>query len=92
MRVRGDGHVIAGYRRSEVLRGLKDKPTIAGIPVVILSAEASPANIRDMSTRSLIAYPTKPLDLTELGPDLRKFVTRKATTCGNVIDAFAEAC
>jgi hypothetical protein len=25
-------------------------------------------------------------------PDLRKFVTRKATTCGNVIDAFAEAC
>jgi hypothetical protein len=27
-----------------------------------------------------------------LGPDLRKSVTRKATTCGNVIDAFAEAC
>ena len=75
MRVRGDGHVIAGYRRSEVLRGLKDKPTIAGIPVAILSAEASPANIRDMSTRSLIAYPTKPLDLTELGQRLDFFAT-----------------
>jgi hypothetical protein len=28
----------------------------------------------------------------EEDPDLRKFVTRKATTCGNVIDAIAEAC
>ena len=33
--------------------------------------------------------------VSEIGdrdPDLRKFVTRKATTCGNVIGAFAEAC
>jgi len=57
MRVWGDGHVIAGYRGSEVPRGLKDQPAIAGIPVAILSAEASPAIIRDMRTRGVIAYP-----------------------------------
>jgi hypothetical protein len=33
-----------------------------------------------------------PLIATTGGSDLRKFVTRKATTCGNVIGAFAEAC
>jgi len=67
MHVWGDGHVLAGYRGSEVLRGLKDKAAIAGIPVAILSAEASPAIIHDMRTRGVIAYPTKPLDLTEPG-------------------------
>ncbi len=74
MRVWGDGHVIAGYRGSEVLKGLKDKPAIAGIPAAILSAEASPAIIRDMRTK-VIAYPTKPLDLTEPGQLLDFFAT-----------------
>ena len=67
MRAWGDGHVIAGCRGSEVLRGLRDKPAISGIPVTILSAEASPAIIRDMRIRGVIAYPAEPLDLTELG-------------------------
>ena len=75
MRVWGDGHVIADYRGSEVLRGLKDEAAIAGIPVAILSAEASSAIIRDMRTRDVIAYPTKPLDLTELGQRLDFFAT-----------------
>ena len=75
MRAWGDGHVIAGYRGSEVLRGLKDRPAIAGIPVAILSAEASPAIIRDMRTRGVIAYPTRSLDLTELGQLLDSFAT-----------------
>jgi CheY-like chemotaxis protein len=75
MRVWGDGHVIAGYRGSEVLRGLKDEPAIAGIPVAILSAEASLTIIRDMRTRSAIAYPTKPLDVTEQGQPLDSFAT-----------------
>ena len=73
MRVWGDGHVIAGYRGSEVLRGLRDKPAIAGIPVAILSTEASPAIIRHMRTDGAIAYLTKPLDLTELGQLLDSF-------------------
>ena len=75
MRVWGDGHVIAAYRGREVLRGLNDRPAIAGNPVAILSAEASPAIIRDMRTRGVIAYPTKPLGLTERGQLLDFFAT-----------------
>jgi response regulator of citrate/malate metabolism len=75
MRAWGDGHVIAGYRGSEVLRGLTDKPAIAGVPVAILSAEASPATIRNMRSRGVIAYPIKPRDLTELGQLLDFFAT-----------------
>jgi CheY-like chemotaxis protein len=75
MRVRGDGHVIAGYRGGEVLRARKDEPAIAGIPVAILSAEASPATVRDMRTRGVIVCLTKPLDLTELGQLLVFFAT-----------------
>jgi hypothetical protein len=41
MRGWGDGHVIAGYSGGEVLGGLRDKPTTAGISVAILSAEVS---------------------------------------------------
>ena len=57
MHVWGDGHVVAGSRGIEMLRGLKRKAAIAGIPVAILSAEASPAIVRDMRTRGVIAYP-----------------------------------
>ena len=82
MRVWGDGHVIAGYRGSEVLRGLKDEPAIAGIPVAILSAEASSAIIRDMRTRDVIAYPTEPLDLTELGQLIDSFAAQHVHEAG----------
>jgi signal transduction histidine kinase/CHASE3 domain sensor protein/ActR/RegA family two-component response regulator len=51
----------------EVLKRLKAEPATAGIPVAILSAEAAPAVIRDMRDGGVIAYLTKPLDLTELG-------------------------
>jgi len=58
---------LPGLHGDEVLRRLRDNPATAGIPVAILSAEASPATIRHMRTRGVIAYLTKPLDLTELG-------------------------
>jgi signal transduction histidine kinase/CheY-like chemotaxis protein len=51
----------------EVLKRLKAEPATAGIPVAVLSAEAAPAVIRDMRDGGVIAYLTKPLDLTELG-------------------------
>jgi CheY-like chemotaxis protein len=57
-----------------VLTRPRDRPATAGIPVTILSAEASPAIIRHMRTRGVIAYLTKPLDLTELGQLLDSFV------------------
>jgi signal transduction histidine kinase/CheY-like chemotaxis protein len=58
---------MPGLHGDEVLRRLRDKSVTAGIPVAILSAEASPAVIRNMRAAGVIAYLTKPLDLTELG-------------------------
>lgn len=74
MRAWGDGHVIAGYRGGASPRWREAAAVTAGIPVTILSAEASPAIIRYMRTRGVIAYLTKPLDLAELGQPLDSFI------------------
>jgi signal transduction histidine kinase/ActR/RegA family two-component response regulator len=58
---------LPGLHGDEVLRRLRDNPATAGIPVAILSAEASPAIIHNLRARGVIAYLTKPLDLAELG-------------------------
>jgi signal transduction histidine kinase/CheY-like chemotaxis protein len=58
---------LPGLHGDEVLRRLRANPVTAGIPVAILSAEASPAIIHSLRARGVIAYLTKPLDLTELG-------------------------
>ena len=47
----------------ETMRALRDDPRTAGIPVVILSSEASPARAREMAVLGARAYLTKPLDL-----------------------------
>jgi signal transduction histidine kinase/ActR/RegA family two-component response regulator len=64
---------LPGLHGDEVLRRLRANPATAGIPVAILSAEASPVIIRNLRTRGIIAYLTKPLDLTELGRLLDSF-------------------
>jgi signal transduction histidine kinase/ActR/RegA family two-component response regulator len=64
---------LPGLHGDEVLRRLRAKPATARIPVAILSAEASPAVIRQMRANGVIAYLTKPLDLTELGQLLDSF-------------------
>ncbi len=51
----------------EVLSQLRAEPVTAGIPIAVLSAEAAPTIIRQMRSNGIIAYLTKPLDLTELG-------------------------
>jgi signal transduction histidine kinase/ActR/RegA family two-component response regulator len=58
---------LPDLRGDEVLSQLKADPATAGIPVAILSAEAAPAVIRHMRDSGVVAYLTKPLDLTELG-------------------------
>jgi len=67
---------LPGLHGDEVLRRLKASPATAGIPVAILSAEASPAVIRHMRASGVIAYLTKPLDLTELGELLDSFTAQ----------------
>ena len=74
---------LPGLHGGEVLRRLRDKPATAGIPVAILSAEASPAIIRQMRARGVIAYLTKPLDLAELGQLLDSFVAGRDHEAGH---------
>jgi signal transduction histidine kinase/ActR/RegA family two-component response regulator len=58
---------LPGMHGNEVLKRLRAEPATAGIPVAVLSAEASPAVIRHLRASGVTAYLTKPLDLAELG-------------------------
>jgi signal transduction histidine kinase/CheY-like chemotaxis protein len=51
----------------QVLRELKAEPATAAIPVVVLSADASPGVIRRLLADGALAYLTKPIELAELG-------------------------
>jgi signal transduction histidine kinase len=50
----------------EVLRELRDDPATASIPVVIVSADATPGQIQRLTAAGAMAYLTKPLDVREL--------------------------
>jgi CheY-like chemotaxis protein len=50
----------------EVLRQLRDDPTTASTPVVIVSADATPGQIERLLAEGATGYLTKPLDLQEL--------------------------
>jgi signal transduction histidine kinase/CheY-like chemotaxis protein len=73
---------LPGLHGHEVLRRLKAEPATAGIPVAILSAEAAPAVIRNMRASGVIAYLTKPLDLTELGQLIDSFAAQHEHEAG----------
>jgi signal transduction histidine kinase/CheY-like chemotaxis protein len=73
---------LPGLHGHEVLRRLKAEPATAGIPVAILSAEAAPAIIRHMRASGVIAYLTKPLDLTELGQLIDSFAAQHEHEAG----------
>ncbi len=51
----------------QALIKLKGDPVTADIPVVVLSADASPGMIRRLIVAGALAYLTKPLNLNELG-------------------------
>ena len=48
---------------SEVLRRLQDEPTTAQVPVVVLSADATPSQIERLLTAGARNYLTKPFDI-----------------------------
>lgn len=50
-----------------VLNELKAQPATAAIPVMILSADATPVVMRRLLSAGAVAYLTKPVDLAELG-------------------------
>jgi CheY-like chemotaxis protein len=50
----------------EVLRRLRAEPRTAEVPVVVLSADARPALIKELLTQGARAFLTKPLDVKEL--------------------------
>jgi CheY-like chemotaxis protein len=51
-------------------------PATAGIPVIVLSAEASRGVIHRLLAGGAFAYLTKPIELAELGELLDTFATR----------------
>jgi signal transduction histidine kinase/DNA-binding response OmpR family regulator len=57
---------LPGLTGEQVLTELKADPATAAIPVVILSAEASPSTIRRLLAAGARDYLTKPIILTEL--------------------------
>ena len=49
-----------------VLQRLRDDPTTASIPVVIVSADATPGQVQRLLSAGAAAYLTKPIDVHEL--------------------------
>ena len=50
----------------QVLQQLRDDPATASIPVVIVSADASPGHVQRLISAGATAYLTKPIDVREL--------------------------
>ncbi|MBL8327694.1 MAG: CHASE domain-containing protein [Rubrivivax sp.] len=50
----------------ELLRRLKADDTTAGIPVVVVSADATPARVEEALTLGAVRYVTKPVDMATL--------------------------
>jgi CheY-like chemotaxis protein len=49
----------------EVLARLQDEPATADIPIVVLSADATPGQIDRILARGAAAYLTKPIDVRQ---------------------------
>jgi len=50
----------------EILHRLRDDPATASIPVVIISADATPGHVQRLINAGAAAYLTKPIDVREL--------------------------
>ncbi|MEO5834697.1 MAG: ATP-binding protein [Nakamurella sp.] len=85
---------LPGISGEEAFRRLRSDPTTMSIPVVVLSADATPGTVQRLLARGASAYLTKPLDLTALyrvledvtesTPDQGGRVTAGSVTVGGV--------
>ncbi len=66
----------------EVLRGLRAAAQTAGIPVVVLSADATPGQIARLHAAGADAYLTKPLDVQEFLGILDELIEKAALHAG----------
>ena len=66
----------------QVLSRMLADPQTSGIPVAVLSADASPRVIRRLMTSGASAYMTKPLDLARLGELLDSYETAAHPSAG----------
>ncbi|MDE3086440.1 MAG: PAS domain S-box protein [Acidobacteriota bacterium] len=51
---------------ADVLERLRQDPATATVPVVVVSADATPEQVRGLRDKGVLAYLTKPIDLQEL--------------------------
>jgi CheY-like chemotaxis protein len=51
---------------AEILRRLRANPTTHDVPVIVISADATPSQIRKLLDQGADAYLTKPLDVQRL--------------------------
>ncbi|HVA08924.1 MAG TPA: response regulator, partial [Acidimicrobiales bacterium] len=51
---------------SDVLQQLRDDPGTTNVPVVVVSADATAAQVRRLRSNGAMAYFTKPIDVHEL--------------------------
>jgi CheY-like chemotaxis protein len=58
----------------EVLRRIKGDPRTCDIPVVVVSADATPATLRRLTTAGAVAYLTKPIDVGEFLTTIDRFL------------------
>ncbi len=88
-----DGLTLAGHQRpdlilmdlhlpgmsgEEAIQCLRADPATAAIPVVVLSADATPGTVRRLLSHGVSAYLTKPLDLPSLYQVLEDVTQRSA--------------
>ena len=69
---------LPGLSGEEVFAWLRREPATAGIPIIVLSADATPGTVRRLLVRGASRYLTKPLDLKELAGALDAVAGRLA--------------
>ena len=70
---------------SEVLQRLQENPETADIPVVILSADATPSQIERLLTAGAKNYLTKPFDIDPFLAVIDEFVSAPASVSPNLV-------